>query len=95
MDSSKQPWQLPAVQELAVRLTAGHAKGRFIDSIYGQWSVRDCSPPAPASEAVSRSEPDRHGRQVGRAIDLSHGSPGAAARAWQAPAVQELTIGGP
>jgi len=95
MNSSKQPWQVPTVQELAIRLTAGHAKGRFVDSIFGQWSLRDCSPPAPASEIVSSSEPDRHGRQVRPAIDLSHTSPGDAARAWQAPALQELTIRGP
>ena len=94
MDSSKQPWQVPAVQELAIRLTAGHATGRFVDSIFGQWSLRDCSPPAPLSKGVSRSEPDRQGRQVGRVIDLSHVSPGDVARAWQAPAVRELTIRG-
>ena len=95
MDSSKQPWQVPAVQELAIHLTAGHATGRFVDSIFGQWSLRDCSPPAPVSEVVSRSESNRPGRQGRRAIDLSHSSPGNAARAWQAPAVQELTIRGP
>lgn len=95
MDSSKQPWQAPAVEELAIRLTAGHAKGRFVDSIFGQWSLRDCSPPAPVSEVVSLSEPSRYGRRGRRAIDLSASPPGNAARAWQAPAVQELTIRGP
>jgi hypothetical protein len=93
MNSSIRPWQVPALEELAIRRTAAHAKGRVVDAIYGEWSVIHCSPAAPVSDGASKPEPGRAGPGVGPAHGLSDDLQFSAVRAWQAPAMQELTVG--